>query len=286
MVNIFNDQLSVNINEKGAELQSIKLKGLEYLWQANSKYWGKHSPVLFPIVGELKDGKYVFDNKEYNLPRHGFARDKVFEARQSSSDNAIFTLQSNEETLAVFPFQFIFQVEYEIVDNELSCSYIVQNTAESDLYFSVGGHPAFKVPLSEELKYTDYSLKFDNDNVLQRYLLHDGLTGDDTEEISLDNKVILLKPSLFYTDAIVLKHIGSKKIKLYTGKDVHGLTFNFEDFPYFGIWAAKDAPFVCLEPWCGIADNIHHDHQLISKEGINKIAAGTTWKRKWSVELF
>ena len=286
MIQISNDQLSVTISEKGAELQNIQLNGLEYLWQADAKYWGKHSPVLFPIIGELKDGKYIFDKKEYTLSRHGFARDKVFEAQQTSDASVIFALHSNEETLALYPFQFNFQVQYEVRNNELFCTYIVQNLNDSDMYFSVGGHPAFRVPLLENLEYTDYALRFDNDTILKRYLLHNGLTVDDTESITLDNKELHLDPSLFYNDAIMLKHIGSKQIKMYTDKDKHGLTFKFDGFPYFGIWASKDAPFVCLEPWCGIADNIHHDYQLTNKEGINQLAAGETWRRTWSVALF
>src|SRR5664279_4457007 len=198
MIQISNNQLSVTINEKGAELQSIKLNDLEYLWQADAKYWGKHSPVLFPIIGELKDGKYIFNNKEYSLSRHGFARDKVFEGRQTSDASAIFTFHSSDETLAVYPFSFIFQVQYEVINNVLSCTYIVQNYNDSAIYFSVGGHPAFRVPLSEDLQYTDYSLKFDNDTILKRYILHNGLTTDDIQTISLDKKELRLEPSLFY----------------------------------------------------------------------------------------
>lgn len=286
MIQITNKRLSATIDEKGAELQSIQLNGVEYLWQAHEKYWGKHSPVLFPIVGELKDGRYIFDSKEYKLSRHGFARDKVFESKQLSETSAIFTLQSSEETFSVYPFHFTFQLHYEIKNKELSCTYIVQNNNDVDMYFSVGGHPAFKVPLAEKLKYTDYSLKFDNDRNLTRYVLHNGLTGDDTKTIQLREMELPLQQSLFYDDAIVLKHVGSKQIELSTHKDEHGLNFKFPGFPYFGIWAAKDASFVCLEPWCGIADNIHHDYQLINKEGINKIASGEIWQRTWSVELF
>ena len=286
MIKIETNHLVVTINEKGAELQSIQLNSIEYLWQADSNYWGKHAPVLFPIIGELKDGKYIFDNKEYHLPRHGFARDKMFEAKQTSGASAIFTLRSNAETLAVYPFQFIFQVQYEIKQHTLYCSYIIQNLNESDMYFSVGGHPAFRVPLNDKLKYYDYILAFNKDTSLKRFLLDNGLTNDKTESLPLDDKKLHLKSSLFYNDAIVLKHINSDQIQLYSDKDPHGLTFSFEGFPYFGIWAAKDAPFVCLEPWCGIADNIHHNYQLVNKEGINQLAGESTWKRTWSVDLF
>jgi galactose mutarotase-like enzyme len=286
MVQIEDDHLVARINENGAELQSIKLDGREYLWQGDPAYWGKHAPVLFPIIGELKDGKYIFDNKEYHLPRHGFARDNQFEAKQTSLASATFTLLSNAETLTVYPFEFIFQVKYEIRQQTLYCSYIVQNVNERDMYFSVGGHPAFRVPLNDQLQYEDYVLEFNNDTSLKRFLLQKGLITGNSETIMLDDKKLQLKPSLFYKDAIVLKHIKSDKIKLYSNKDSHGLKFSFEGFPYFGIWAAKDAPFVCLEPWCGIADRIGHDYELKNKEGVNQLTAGAKWERTWSVELF
>ena len=286
MIKFKNEHLEVSISEKGAELQSVQLDGLEYLWQADPNYWAKHSPVLFPIIGELKDGKYIFDDKEYYLPRHGFARDHNFEATQTDDTSVIFTLRSTAETLAVYPFQFVFQVQYEIKEKTLFCSYKVENVDDKEMYFSVGGHPAFRVPLNDHLQYDDYILAFDKDTILKRFILDNGLTKNDTETIVVDDKKLKLKSSLFYNDAIVLKHINSTEIKLYSDNDPQGLNFRFEGFPYFGIWAAKNAPFVCLEPWCGIADNIDHNYQLINKEGINQLAAGATWKRTWSVELF
>jgi galactose mutarotase-like enzyme len=286
MIKLQNGKLSVEINEKGAELQSVRLDDLEYLWQAEAAHWAKHAPVLFPIIGELKNGAYIFNDKEYKLSRHGFARDRMFEGEQLSPDAAIFTLRSDATTLDVYPFPFIFQVEYVITGEMLSCTYHVKNTGDGIMYFSAGGHPAFNVPLNKNLHYTDYSLEFNHEEFLERYLLHKGLTGKETEKIPLQNRTLSLEPSLFYTDAIVLKHIKSNQIKLFSGKDPHGLKFKFDGFPYFGIWAVVDAPFVCLEPWCGIADNIYHDQQLVHKEGINILSSGEKWQRTWSVELF
>lgn len=286
MITLLNNDIIVLINEKGAELQSVLYNDVKYLWQADAKFWGKHAPVLFPIVGELKDGKYVFNDKEYKLSRHGFARDKMFEAEQIDSTRAVFTLNNDEATFALYPFEFIFHVEFVIKESELFCTYHVQNINADVMYFSVGGHPAFNVPLNKNLSYTDYFLRFENDEEIKRYLLQNGLLSGETESIQLDNKTLQLKPELFYKDAIVLKHINSKQIRLQSHKDSHGLKFKFDGFPYFGIWAAKDAPFVCLEPWRGIADNIHHNNNLKTKEGINELAAGETWKRTWSVELF
>ena len=286
MITLSNNDIIIVINENGAELQSIQHKEIEYLWQADAKFWGKHSPVLFPVVGELKDGNYIFNNKEYKLSRHGFARDKMFKAEQTSSDSASFTLTSNAETLTVFPFEFIFHVEYLIKEAELFCSYHVQNTGNNVMYFSVGGHPAFNVPLTKNLSYKDYFLQFENDDELQRYLLQNGLLSGETETIQLNNKTLQLKPELFYKDAIVLKHINSKQITLRTNKDAHGLKFKFDGFPFFGIWAAKDAPFVCIEPWCGIADSVNHNQKLEEKEGIIELKGKSHWTRAWKVEIF
>ena len=286
MIQIADNGLSVTINEKGAELQSVQLNGVEYLWQADATFWGKHSPVLFPIVGELKEGKYFFKDKVYHLSRHGFARDKAFTAEQTSPNVAVFSLTHDAESLAVYPFKFVFNVEYKLSGTTVFCTYRVTNPGDEYMYFSVGGHPAFKIPIAAGLQYTDYFLEFNNDTGLRRYILHKGLTGNETEAIALNDKTLQLNPSLFYTDAIVLKHIKSNAVKLFSDKNEHGLVFRFDDFPYFGIWAAIDAPFVCLEPWCGIADNIHHDQQLITKEGINKLSPHSSWERTWSVELF
>lgn len=286
MITIKNDKLIVSINEKGAELQSIQCNGLEYLWQAGANFWAKHSPVLFPIVGELKNGFYTFNNKDYRLPRHGFARDKTFTAQQTSVASVILTLISNTDTLLMYPFEFIFQVEYFIKENELFCTYHVHNINNTSMYFSVGGHPAFNVPLNKNLSYEDYSLEFNDDNFLNRYLLQDGLISDTIEQIRLDNKTLHLTPKLFYKDAIVLKDIKSNKITLRSNKDQRRLEFMFNGFPYFGIWAAKDAPFVCLEPWCGIADNIHHNNEIKNKEGINELIPAGKWNRIWSIALF
>lgn len=285
MITLSNNKLIVEINEKGAELQSICYNNTEYLWQADAKYWGKHAPVLFPIVGELKDGKFSYDGCDYSLSRHGFARDKNFEVRDATSTSVLLTLKNDEESLKIYPFMFIFQVRFDIKGNTLMCKYIVQNTDVKTILFSVGGHPAFRVPLNSDLKYEDYFLKFNNDNVLKRYVLKDGLVTDETEKIYLNDQSLPLQHSLFYKDAIVLKDLTSNEIDITTKKDTHGIKFRFEEFPYFGIWAAKDADFVCLEPWCGIADNIHHNNLLINKEGINELTAGDRWERTWSIEL-
>jgi galactose mutarotase-like enzyme len=286
MLNLENNKVTVTIREKGSELQSIKANSIEYLWQANPQFWGKHAPVLFPVIGQLKDGEYKYKGNTYSLPRHGFARDEYFRPEKTTETSVTFLLESNIESLKVYPFQFEFRIIYSLIQNSLSCSYQISGKDDSPIYFSVGGHPAFNVPLNPKLDYSDYILQFESDIALTHNLLKEGLITDQIKTLKLKNHKLALTHELFYEDAIVLKNLRSKQIKLFSPKDPHGLNFHFEDFPYFGIWAAKNAPFVCLEPWCGIADSVLHNKDLVLKEGIVKLLPGKKWERNWTVELF
>jgi len=283
-----NNILSVAISTKGAELQSIIHKdfGLEYMWSGDPKFWGKKSPVLFPIVGGLKNNSYQYNGKSYQLNRHGFARDMEFEVTGQDEDGIVFTLNSNEETLANYPFQFSFSVRYKLDSNRLSVTYIVRNTKEKML-FSVGGHPAFRVPLVDGTTFEDYFLEFNHLESASRWpLSKDGLIENTPMQVIEHSDKLPLKKSLFYEDALVFKHLASKSIYILSNKTSHGLKVNFQGFPYLGIWSAKDADFVCIEPWCGIADTVNASGNLADKEGINNLTPGESFERTWHVELF
>ncbi|MGG9960185.1 aldose 1-epimerase family protein [Ferruginibacter sp. SUN106] len=287
MIILENEILRATIAPKGAELQSLinTTTGIEHMWSGDAAYWAKFSPVLFPIVGGLKNDTYYFNDTAYQLPRHGFARDKTFAAEQLSLAEAVFTLTHDEQTLAVYPFEFVLKLRYRLNGSTLSCTYEVYNPGKEELLFSVGAHPAFAVPFVKDTNYSDYYLQFNVAEKLDRWKLENGLIAA-PEPLQFDNNTLPLQPSLFYEDAIVLKHMQTNTITLACTKNDHGIHFKFDDFPFFGIWAAKDAPFVCLEPWCGIADSVTHDQQLKNKEGINVLAANTNWQRSWSVACF
>jgi len=288
MIIIENATLKATISSKGAELQSLinKETGLEYMWSADAAFWGKHSPVLFPIVGSLKNDTYYYKEVAYQLPRHGFAREKIFLQNQLSNEEVVFTLTHDAETLKVYPFAFTFKVCYKIEANKLSCIYKVSNTGYDELLFSVGAHPAFAVPMVSGTNYTDYYLQFNKPEALHSWKLEGGLIANDAELLPTESGTLNLKPELFYKDAIVLKNLQSNSIKLGSNCHQHGLQFNFDDFPFFGIWAFKDTNFVCLEPWCGIADSVNSNQQIVHKEGIINLAANADWKRSWNVECF
>jgi galactose mutarotase-like enzyme len=288
MITLQNDYISAAISPLGAELQSLKsvLTGIEYMWSGDPAVWPRHSPVLFPIVGSVRDDTYYVNDKAYHLPRHGFARDKDFLAEKISEKEAVFTLQQTEETLAVYPFEFTLKLRYQLDGPKISCTYEVVNPTESELLFSVGAHPAFAVPMVAGSNYDDYYLQFSEPEQLEHWKLENGLLGRHSEVIATEKGRLPLHFSLFYEDALVLKNLQSNRITLASNVHAHGLHFHYNDFPFFGIWAAKDAPFVCLEPWCGVSDYVDDNQQFTEKEGIVKLPTNTDWERTWSVEIF
>ena len=286
---IENNLLSVKIDSKGAELQSIIHKdfGLEYMWSGDPNFWGKKSPVLFPIVGTLKNNSYRYKGNTYQLSRHGFARDMEFEMSDNDSAAVTFTLNSNEATLANYPFQFSFSIRYALETNRLNVSYTIENKGDHEMYFSVGGHPAFKVPLVEGTKFEDYYLEFNHFEHASRWLLSkEGLIENSSVPVVAHTDKLPLTKSLFYNDALVFKELASKSVLVLSNETSHGLKLNFHNFPYLGIWSAKDADFVCIEPWCGIADNVNASGNIEEKEGINVLAKGEIFSKTWHVELF
>jgi galactose mutarotase-like enzyme len=284
-----NEILKVEVASRGAELQSIlnKVNGIEYLWDGNPAFWAKRSPVLFPIVGSLKNNTYHYQGQSYQLPRHGFARDMDFEMEKQTSREIIFLLRSSPETKINYPFDFEFRVRYQVMGYELSTEYIVSNTGNGMMFFSVGGHPAFRLPLATQTQFSDYYLRFEETENLSRWpISKDGLIQPQQIPVLEDSNRLNLQKSLFYQDALVFKYPASSEISLLSGKTPHGLQFQMGEFPFLGIWSFKDADFICLEPWCGIADSVNSDQQLERKEGIEKAIPGKPFSRLWRVKFF
>ncbi|HSC38775.1 MAG TPA: aldose 1-epimerase family protein, partial [Chitinophagaceae bacterium] len=239
MYTIESNVLKVSVRTKGAELDSIynKAQQLEYLWSGDPAFWGKKSPILFPIVGTLKKDTYIFNGKEYHLSRHGFARDMEFAVTRQEADSVTLTLESNADTLLKFPFSFRFDISYTVSENRLEVAYRVTNTGQGNMYFSVGAHPAFKVPLAAGTAYEDYSLVFNQPEQAPRWpISKDGLI-EATPQALLDGSGRLpLRKELFRKDALVFKHLRSDKITLQSAATAHGWSVSFPGFPFMGIW--------------------------------------------------
>jgi galactose mutarotase-like enzyme len=288
-VSLENDCLKVRINDKGAELNSVISKdtGLEYMWSGDPAFWGKSSPILFPIVGTLKKDSYRYQNNLYTLTRHGFARDSTFQISAQQEDSVIFSLSSTPASREKYPFDFELQVGYKLNDDNLEVNYIVENTGPGVLYFSIGAHPAFKVPLVKGTAYEDQYLEFNETENSGRWpIVGVGLIKNEPIPFLQHTSILKLTRTLFNEDALVFKDLKSDKISLKSKAHAHGLDFHFGGFPYLGIWAAKNADFVCIEPWCGVADSVSHDQELVSKEGIVKISKDESWTRTWMIRVY
>jgi galactose mutarotase-like enzyme len=288
MILLENEYIKASFLKMGAELKELvhKKTGMDYLWNSDPEYWAKSSPVLFPIVGALKNNTYTYEGKAYSLPRHGFAREMEFEVTQVDDRTVLFTLEQTAETLSLYPFEFRLGIRYVLDGNTLSCTYEVDNPGQKDLLFSIGAHPAFKAPLVKGAAYSDYQLVFNKDSKLHYHKITDNLIDSATVALPLIDGALTLKHELFYEDALVFKTMKSDQITLQDKQASHGLHFKFEGFPYFGIWAAKDADFVCLEPWCGIADQVGHQGKLEEKEGMTRLSPHASWSRTWQVSCF
>lgn len=286
---IQNNIIKASFLAKGAELTSLYhlQNEIEYMWNGNPEVWGKHSPVLFPIVGTLKHNRFLYHEHQYQLNRHGFARDMEFEITNQDDIAISFVLRSNPATLAVYPFEFEFYIHYSLNAEQLSVQYEVKNVGAHAMYFSVGAHPAFALPLIAGTGYEDYYLEFERKETAGRWMISpEGLIENQSVPLLENNHLLPLTKSLFYKDAIVLKSLQSGKLKLKSNKTDHGFQFHFEGFPYLGIWAAKNADFICIEPWYGIADGVESHQVLETKEGIQELEAGNTFKATWRVDLF
>lgn len=280
IITISNSQLSATIDTLGAELLSLVKNNKNFIWTVDETYWNKTSPVLFPIVGRLKNDSFTFNGSSYPLPRHGFARNMEFSFDKKSEHQVIFELNETEETKANYPFDFKLLMAYTLMDNELVIEYFVRNQSDEVLPFSIGAHPAFAI----EGNFEEYSLQFNKEDSFETHHLENESFNGKTTLVASENNAISLNYALFEKDALVFKQLKSNEVVL-KHLDKNILKVNFDHFPYLGIWTKPNAPFLCLEPWCGLADSIDHNGNLEEKEGINHLPAGEDFLRAIRIEI-
>ena len=278
---ISNLNVKAQIKHLGAELFSLQNnENKEFIWEGNDAFWGKHSPILFPIVGTLKNNMYYYQGKEYYLSRHGFAREMEFQLIEKSENSATFSLTSSIETRRVYPFDFELQICYSLEENKLNIEYKVINNNDAILPFSIGAHPAFALSKPFE----SYALSFDHNEVLTSYELENDLLSDTTEIIEMTANEVPLAYSLFEKDALIFKKLESKSITILEHKNPM-LRVRFDNFPNLGIWTKNDAPFLCIEPWVGYSDTIHSSGNILEKEGIQLVEAHQLIRYNFSIEI-
>ena len=290
MYTLQNKKLKLAVKKSGAELcqiSSVKNK-TDFMWHGDPEVWGSFAPNLFPIIGALKDNTYVFENKKYTLPKHGFIRNNnEVELHEQTENSLTFKLISNESLLKVYPFKFEFYLTYSLKDNKIDVSHTVKNVDIKTMYFSVGGHPAFKCPVFENENYEDYALEFEHIENSKTHLINmeNGLISSKTKAIFNNSNTIKLKHELFNDDALIFKDLNSKKITLKNNIKGKILSVSYQDFPYLGIWAKPNGNYVCIEPWLGIADSEFTNQILKEKEGIVTLEVNKIFEATYSIEI-
>lgn len=270
-----NGYLEVSVSALGAELQSLRRAGgPERLWQGNPAFWSRRSPVLFPIVGKLRDDRYAVGGRTYSLPQHGFARDRVFDLVSADRAEAEFLLRSDGETLAAYPFEFELRVRYELDGESLRVTYRVFNAGAGPMWFSIGGHPGFACPHGPGGRFEDYELVFEREETADRLLLEGPLLSGEQERGLDGTRTLPLSWELFERGALVFEGLRSGWVALQSRGGGGRLEVRFAGWPYLGLWTLSGAPFLCVEPWHGIADRAGASGRLEEKPGILRLERG------------
>ena len=300
--------LKVTVSDLGAEMIGIRLEETEYLWQANPAYWNEHTPVLFPYVGRLTDGKYRIGNREYQMKIHGFASLSTFEAEKRSGSCIAFTLKDSPETMMMYPFRFLFRVIYTVEGHSLKIRYEVENpgqasaedilggssipqssgTSEGMLYFGIGGHPGLNVPLEDGLSFDDYYLEFGDrcDSERIQFTPACFLAGRQDPFVLEDGRILRLRHSLFDEDAIVLQNMADS-VSIRSDKGQRSVTVRYPGLPYLGIWhmPKTDAPYVAIEPWGSLPSRQDVVEDLRFKPDLIRLENGGRWNTEWSITV-
>lgn len=285
---IKNDQLTVKIDSLGAELASVQKNGTEYLWQGDEVFWKNRAPNIFPHVARLTQGKYTLEGKTYEMGSHGFAKVTEFTADQTAEDHIAFVIEDTPETWAMYPYAFRFAVDYKLEGSKLLVTFIVENKNQKTMYFGLGGHPGFKVPLEDGLAFEDYCLEFETvEDVLQVGMSPDCfVTGNDVPFVMADGKTLPLRHDLFNDDAIILTKM-SKGVTLRSAKSNKALTVRYPEMDYLGIWHRPHtaAPYICIEPWTSLPARKDVVEDLATQPGLIALEAGKTYRNQISFEV-
>ena len=289
---IQNKNLSVKISLKGAEIISIfnKKEKFEHIWQGEKESWNQHAPILFPIVGKLKEGSYQFDGKNYKMNNHGFASYSLFTLINKTDSEVILQLESSPETLKMYPYKFRLLVKYVLSGKKLTVTNTVINLDKNEMFFSIGAHPGFNIPFSGNEKFNDYYLEFDKKETVNRLPLtkKKGLLSQQKISDYLNKtKKIQLHHQMFKDRAIILEGLESKTVSIKSDHSKFEVKVGIKDFPLLGVWTSskKDAPFICIEPWYGVSDGINSTGNFKNKKAIKSIDPGKRFLMVYYIEI-
>lgn len=281
---IENEKIKLKISTFGAEIQEIinKDNNKNYLWNGDKTFWGRRAPVLFPFVGALKNKEYEYNKQKYSMGQHGFARDMEFELIEKSNIMAIYQLNSNEETLLRYPFEFSLKIKYELLESTIKVSWQVYNKDNKKMYFSIGAHPAFLVPIQ---KRSNCFVKFDVKNELEMTELKNGLANE-KRKINTENGYLKLEKDLFKDDALIFESNQIKEVSLCTSDKKEYVTVKFNS-PLVGVWSPykENCPFVCIEPWYGRCDKADFDGDLTQREWQQELLVNQKFEADYEIYI-
>lgn len=275
---IENEFFTCEIDDMGAQLHSLKSKdnGTEYIWQGNPDIWYGQAPVLFPVIGQLINDKYFYNGKEYTMPKHGLARKLLFKVKECEGAKAVFSLESDENTLESYPFDFEYLVTFELKGKALVNTMTVINKTDGEMYFSVGAHPGFNCKVGDIIEFehpeTLATERIDKENLII----------DKKFPLIENSREIVITKEIFELDALILSGMKSKKLRI---KGENEIEFTFGDCPFLGIWAKPGAPYVCIEPWYGVNDGREVKSDISQKRGIQHLNKGETFEFDWIAEI-
>jgi len=286
MVTIQNKIFSASIAPQGAELKSLKNRqtGEEFIWSAAPSVWAKSAPLLFPIIGRLKEGKTSIQGRDYEIPKHGFALSSTFNVLEQEVDRVLFELCANDETRKIYPFEFSLTAEFKLSGNTLEANYAVRNRGEEEMLFSMGFHPAFALDLSAA-PLSDYYIEFSESETLDLYGLENGLLVPGQRAFLKQETRILLSEETFVADALIFKNIRSRSIKLGRAGSDWAIEMDIRMAPHLGLWSKPGAAYVCIEPWFSYDDAADGDGIFMNKPGILSLAPGAVFDAGYTVQL-
>jgi len=284
-ITVASGSLTAKVNPLGAQLSILRdALGNDLLWDGNPVFWRGRAPLLFPIVGALSGGVYRIADKTYALPRHGFARDKRFAVLETSPAAAEFALSSDDETRAVYPFHFQLRVRFEVAGASLTMTSTLRNEGDGPMPASFGYHPAFRWPLPGAARAL-HAIEFELDEPAPiRRLDPAGLMTPIRYSTPIRERRLLLEDALFRDDAVILDSVRSQAV-IYGADTGPQLTVRFPDTPYLGLWSKPGAPFICIEPWHGMADPVGFSGDFTEKPGVFLVPPRAQREIRMQVEL-
>ena len=282
---IKNEFLTVIASDYGAELQSIMYDGTEYLWQGDPAFWGGRAPILFPIVGKLKGGAMLYDDRKFVMKNHGVCRDIEFKMIEKTDDSVSFFLCDNKLTKEVYPFDFELVVTYKIVGCTLTTQLKVTNKYAAPIFFSIGGHPAFNCPLVSGEVFEDYEIVLNKEEIQGTRLFdQDGVICNKTAPFFNHSREIPMDYTHYRQfGTLVFKNLNSTEATLISKKSGVGVKLGFDGFQYFAVWTKPDAPFICLEPWHGICDSSFYTSNFSGKTGTIELAPNNEFNCEFTI---